>query len=240
MGRTVYQAKSDSQTKERLGKFVRTLGYTGRLSDFVDVPEQTHKVVSVPLTVSQKKAIQEAKLEWPDPLVLLGKKHQIEQGVLKGDKFNQSGRFDENKTEVLLDLQKEFGKILVFAKYKDQIDHIAKQFAKECTVYTLTGDTKDRKALMEMAEKDDTCIVIAQSSISAGYELPSFRCTVYCSIDFSVVSYIQGLGRTLRINNLQKNLYVYLLCGEIDKKIYESVVINKVDFNEKMYAETRS
>lgn len=88
---------------------------------------------------------------------------------------------------------------------------------------------------MTMAEQVTPCMVIAQSGISAGYELPSFRCTIFASMDYSIVNYTQALGRTLRINNLQKNLYVYLLAGEIDKAIYKAIE-NKEDFNEAIYS----
>ena len=54
-------------------------------------------------------------------------------------------------------------------------------------------------------------------------------------MSYSYVDYAQALGRTLRINNLQKNLYVYLLAGEIDKAVYKAIE-NKGDFNEAIYA----
>lgn len=233
--REIYMTKKDEDSQDKLGKLVQSIGYTGRLSDFADVPEQTHRVVNVPLSKEQVYRLSGIGMEYPDPLVLVGKRHQIEQGVLKGDEYNLSEKFPTGKIDVIEDLYHEFGKVLVFAKYTEQIEQIAEHFEAICPVYTLTGSTKDRGVVIEAAECSSKCIVIAQASVSAGYELPSFRCTIFASMDFSVVSYIQALGRTLRINNLQKNLYIYLLSGDIDKRVYKSVVENKMDFQEAIY-----
>lgn len=234
-GREIWSPRSNTMTKKRLGKAVNKLGYVGKLEDFVDVPEQTYITKHVGLTSAQEKRLRELHLEYPDPIVLIGKKHQVEQGVLAGDQFNDPEEYKENKTEAIIDLYEEFGKVLVFAKYIAQITLLERKLREHgINVYVLTGQTKDRLRLMEEAEGTSKCVVIAQSSISAGYELPSFRCTVFASMDYSVVSYIQALGRTLRINNPAKNLYVFLQSGEIDKRIYKSVVENKMDFHEKM------
>lgn len=234
--REIWSPRKHTAIQERLGIAVQKLGYTGRLSDYVDVPEQTHKVIEVPLSKEQIAKIKELPSDFPDPIVLIGKKHQVEQGVLAGDEFSAPQSFPTNKMDIIDDLHEEFGKVLVFAKYTAQIEAIASHFAKKTKVLTLTGATKDRGGLMAEAESLDNCIVIAQSSISAGYELPSFRCTIYASESYSYVDHDQSLGRTLRINNLQKNLYVYLVAGEVDKAVRAAIEL-KGDFNEKIYAE---
>ena len=178
-------------------------------------------------------------LDYPEPIVLLGKKHQIENGILTGDEFNKAEFIKDNKLEVIEELTYEYSKILIFAKYKLQIQKIKEYFEKKgIKIFTLTGDTKDRGTLMKEAETSEKCIVISQSNISAGYELPSFRCTIYASQEFSHVNDIQSRGRTLRINALNKNLYVYLSSGEIDKAVNKSLEI-KEDFSLAIYANKR-
>lgn len=234
--REIYMAKKDETSQDKLGKLVQSMGYTGRLSDFADVPEQTHRVVNVPLTPMQVQKLKELPIDFPDPLVLIGKKHQVEQGVLKGNEYEKSKKFLTGKLEVIEDLYEEFKKILIFAKYKEQIEIIVDHCDNRgIPIIILTGETKNRGELISHAEQFDNCIFIAQASISAGYELPSFRCTIYASQSYSYVDYAQSLGRTLRINNLQKNLYVYLLSGEIDKAVYKALE-NKGDFQEATYA----
>lgn len=218
--------KKTNEAKERLGAYVQRMGYTGKLEDWFDVPQQTHKVVQCEMNASQKKAIDALPLNYPDPLVLCGKVHQVEQGP--------------SKIQAIEDLQEEFGKVLVFARYINQIHTIEEHFKKKkIPTYVLTGGTKDRFTLLSKAEKDTACVFIAQSQISAGWELPSVRCTIYASQDWSVVNHTQSLGRTLRANALAKNLYVYLISGEVDNLVYKAVE-EKVDFSERIYAEKRS
>lgn len=236
-GREIWSPKVTTLLKERLGKAVQGLGFTGRLEEFIDVPEQTFVEKHIPLTSKQIQRIKELRIEYPEPIVRVGKQHQIEGGTLKGDRFNESEVFDTGKLEALEDLHAEYSKLLVFCKYTEQIELIANHFRKQkVTVLTLTGATRDRLSLITQAEELSNCIVAAQTSISAGYELPSYRCTVYYNESYSTVDAQQSLGRTLRINNPQKNLYVYLLSGDVDKGVRKALAI-KEDFNEKIYAE---
>ena len=233
--REIYIARKDEDSQNELGLLVQSCGYTGRLSDFADVPPQTHRVVNVSLSKEQVAKLKGLPIDFPDPLVLVGKKHQVEQGVLKGNEFEDSVTFPTGKLDIIEDLYHEFGKVLVFAKYTEQIALIEAHMIQFCPVFTLTGATKDRGEVIALAEKVSNCVVIAQASVSAGYELPSFRCTIYTSQSYSYVDYAQSLGRTLRINNLQKNLYVYLLSGDIDRAVYKALE-NKGDFQEATYA----
>lgn len=233
--REIWTPRKDSETKDRLARAVQSLGYVGRLSDFADVPEQTHITKHTPLTSQQEKALKELPMLYPDPIVLIGKKHQVEQGVLTGDEFSVSQAFETGKIEAILELKEEYEKILVFAKYTLQIELIASELTRAgIKVYTLTGATKDRGAMIKEAEESDNCVVVCQSQISAGYELPSFRCTVFASESWSYVDCEQAIGRTLRMNRLEKNLYVYLVSGTIDKAVREALFTKK-DFSERVY-----
>lgn len=233
--RNIWMVRKDQGTKDRLGRAVQKLGYTGRMSDYFDVPQQTFIVKKVPLTKSQEDRLKTISLEFPDPLVLVGKRHQIENGVLKGDEFTQSETFETGKLEAIGDLMSEYPKVLVFAKYTEQIELIKKYVEDQgVPVFTLTGATKDRGELLTKAESLPECVVVAQASISAGYELPSFRCTIYASQDYSHTNKEQSQWRTLRANNLDKNLYVYLLSGKVDNGVYEALE-NKSDFHEAIF-----
>ena len=233
-GRDIWQAKKDKATKERLGKAVQKLGYTGKLSDWFDVPDQTHKEVACELTKEQSKAIGNLWLKYPDPLVLLGKTHQVENGVLMED-LEATLYFKNDKIERILELMEEFPKVLIFAKYKAQIEQIRRALQDAgIDTYVLTGETRDRKTLIADAEASERCAFIAQSQVSAGYELPSFRCTIFASMSYSHVDLMQAQGRTLRANKLAKNLYVYLFAGEIDHAVW-TALSHKQDFNEAIY-----
>lgn len=235
-GREVWTARSDSKSKDDLGKLVRKIGYTGRLEDYFDVPEQTYKTIHLNLTAEQKKRIKETALEWPDPLVRFGKILQIENGLLTGDEFNRGEFFENEKLNTIFDLALEFPKLVVFARFTNQINKIQWELdQKGYNVMVLTGDTKNRGDLIRKANESEACIFLCQSQISAGWELPTFPVMVFASLTYSVVDRIQAEGRILRANALKKNLYITLVArGGADEAVYKSIE-NKKDFDERIY-----
>lgn len=235
-GREVYAPRGDSKTKDRLAKMVRELGYTGRLEDFFDVPEQTFRTFHVELTPAQQARIGALKLEFPDPLVLIGKRHQVENGVLAGDEYTDGETYPNAKIDRLLELAEEFPRMVVFAKYRAQIGAIAASLeAAGHKTFILTGDTKDRGALLLEANRAKSGVFIAQAQISAGWELPEYPCMVFASRTYSFVDYSQALGRIQRANNIKKNLYINLVVkGGIDEAVDKSLA-NKADFDARIY-----
>jgi predicted helicase len=78
-------------------------------------------------------------------------------------------------------------------------------------------------------------VVIAQSSVSAGYELPSFPCVVFASLSGSLVDLEQAKGRVQRLGKLKKNLYVFMVVkGGVDEARYKAN-IDKQDFFEHLF-----
>jgi len=234
--RNIYTPRSNPQIKEDLAKLVKKLGYVGRLEDYYDIPEQTYITESIALTTEQKKAIKDIKLEYPDPLVQTGKIHQIEQGVLKGDEYSKGQRIKDNKVDRILELSQEFPKMIVFARYTDQINKIAEAIGDKA--YTLTGQTKNRGELMSSLKKKDKYVFIVQASMSAGWELPDCPCIIFVSKDYSFVNHDQALGRVQRANHIKKNVYITLVTEgkSIDKAVLKAVE-NKIDFSEHVYCE---
>lgn len=235
-GREVWSPKTDDVTKDRLAAAVQKLGYVGRLDDWFDVPAQMYKNEYVDLTPVQKKRIREAKLEWPEPIVQLGKVHQIENGVLSGDEYTASEPFPNEKLNRIFEYHEEFPKMIVFAKYTAQIQSIVTECDKRSIpVLALTGATKDRGELLAKANALDSCIFVVQSQISAGWELPSYSLMIFASMTYSVVDRLQAEGRILRANALKKNLYITLITrGGVDEAVAKSIA-NKQDFSERVY-----
>lgn len=244
--RQIYIPRKDEASKQALANLVKTFGYTGSLNDFVDVPEQTDKTVYVDLTEPQKTALKELSVTEADALVRGSRSRTIENGVLYGKSVVKTGPvtdqlvdrtilYPSKKIDYIVERALEFPKLLIFANYIAQINAIADILRAEgYQVLTLTGATKDRKTLVEEAEKSEACIVIAQSSVSSGWELPSFPCVVFASLSWRVVDHIQARGRVLRMNKLKKNLYIYLVVkGGKDDDCYKSIMSGN-DFIEKM------
>lgn len=244
-GREVWRPKTDDETKDRLAKCVRGLGYTGRLDTFFDVPVQTFRTIHIELTEKQKKRIKDMTTEYPEPIVRVGKIHQIENGVLSGDEFNKPESFENGKIERLLELSDEFSRMVVFAKYKAQIAQIASALRdKGKKVLILVGETKERGNVIVDANTSPDCVLIVQAQISSGWQVGKtdehpeyfdYNCMVFASMDYSVINRIQGEGRILRSDNLKKNLYINLTVkGGVDEAV-ERCIANKQDFDERIY-----
>jgi len=235
-GRQVFSPKTDDETKEKLAELVRKLGYVGRLEDYFDVPDQTYRTVYVDLTPKQKARIKEMSFEYPEPIVRVGKIHQIENGILLGDEFSLPEYFDNGKIETLKELALEFPKMIIFAKYTLQIAQIEQELSKAgYRVITLTGSTTNRGEVIARANGANECIFLVQAQISAGWELPAFPVMVFASRTYSFVDYYQAIGRIQRANNIKKNLYINLVVkGGVDEAV-DKCISMKQDFNEKLY-----
>ena len=236
-GREVWVPKSDSATKDKLAGVVRELGYIGRLQDFFDVPDQTFKTEYVELTSYQKDRVKELALEYPEQIVRIGKRHQVENGILTGDEFGGPAYFHSVKIDRILDYATEFPRMIIVVKYRAQITAIQEALTKAgyCT-WTLTGDTKDRGGVIKQANELDG-VLIVQAQISAGWEVPNTPVMIFASRTYSFVDYDQALGRIQRANNIKKNLYINLVVkGGIDEAVDRSLA-NKQDFNERLYTE---
>jgi len=236
-GRDVWVPKKDDETKDTLAKIVQKLGYVGQLSDWFDMPDINYKTHYVKLTIEQKKALKEVVLDFPDPLVQCGKRHQIENGVLAGDEFNKPEAFKNEKIDKILDYSIEFPRFIIWARYTAQIEAI--RLAIESTgkkVLVLQGATKNRQEVLDEARNSKECVLICQSQLSMGWELPEYDVMVFASLDYSIVNKIQSDGRILRANALgNKKLYITLVAkGGVDEAVYKSI-LNKKDFSERIY-----
>jgi SNF2 family DNA or RNA helicase len=244
--RQVWIPRKDEASKQALADLVKTFGYTGSLNDFFDVPEQTHKEVHIDLTEPQKKAMKDLSHNEADPLVRRARERTIENGVLYGKSAVKINALEEQlvdrtilypsgKIDYIVERAIEFPKLLIFAYYKAQINAIADKLKEEgYKVMTLTGETKDRSFMEKVDQSNEPCIIIAQSNISEGYQLPSFPCVIYASKSWRWVYYEQSLGRVLRSDNLKKNLYIHLIVkGGPDEDCHKAVM-SGMDFQEKL------
>ena len=239
--REVYSPRSTPQNKDLLAKLVKSLGYVGRLDDFFDVPEQIWKTDYVELTAKQEARIKRLPIEFPDPLVCTGKRHQVENGVLSGNEYSESEFFENGKIEKILDYAIEFPRIVVFAKYRAQIEQITEALRKaKKKVLVMTGDTKDRGALLVEAAERKECVFVCQAQISAGWELKEYPVMIFASRSYEWVHFEQAKGRIQRADRIKKNLYIKLIArakNSVDDAI-DFALENKQDFDERLYTKT--
>jgi hypothetical protein len=246
--RQVWLPRKDEATRQRLALNVQKLGYTGALQDFMDVPEQTHIEIDIPLSDEQKTAIRELEQEEADPLVRRSRMRTIENGVLYGKKVESVSEkedrmvkdtrlFKNGKIEYIIERAEEFPKLFVFAAYTAQVEAIASALRKEGhEVRTVRGDTPDRGTIFEEMEAMERGIVVVQSQICEGYRVPSAPCMIFASKSNRYVHFQQGVGRIIDGQHLKKNLYIHLIVrGGADHDCHKAIM-SGADFQEKLSA----
>lgn len=246
--REIWLPRKDEATQQRLALAVQGLGYTGGLQDFVDVPEQTHQTIRIPLHDEQKKALKALEEDEADPLVRRSRMRTIENGILyskaiesvsdKEDRlYAYTKEFRNGKLEYILDLAEtgEFKKMFIFAAYTAQVKRIALELEiAGHQVRTVTGDTKDRGTVFKEMEAMESGIVVVASQICEGYRVPSAPVMIFASKSNRFVAYDQGKGRILDSQHLKKNLYLHLVVpGGADEDCHNTIMSGQ-DFQEKL------
>lgn len=246
--RQIWLPKKDEATRDRLALNVAKLGYTGSLSDFMDVPEQTHLDVEIPLSDEQKSAIQDLEETEADPLVRRSRIRTIENGILYGKKIEaisdkedimvkDTKYFKNGKIDYILDRAEEFSKLFIFAAYTAQV--FAIRDALRAAGYDAIGvwgqmTEKDRASIFDEMERLENGVIVVAAQICEGYRVPSAPCMIFASKSNRFVHYDQGKGRILDSQHLKKNLYIHLIVpGGADEDCHKSIK-SGVDFMEKL------
>lgn len=214
---------------------IDSIGYTGSLQDWFDVPPQIFKTHYVGITKAQEASYAALRTYYPDPIIQIGKRQRLEQGLFEEPIIEDSIPsvkklfVDENKSEAIEGYLQEFKKVVVFCRYVDQMELYRQKFEGKTKVFVMNGATKNRADVLQEARECDECLFIVQCQISAGWELADFPCMIFASLDYSFVNYDQAIGRILRGNNLKRNLYVFLIAGDGDERV-QKAVLNKEHF----------
>jgi hypothetical protein len=232
----IYAVKKYYGIEDDVAKIVNKLGYTGTLSDWNDVPEQTYVTKKVDLTESQKRHLKDMVLDYPEKATQNGKRHQIENGVLLGDEYTEDIYIKDNKVEAIRDYAIQFNTMIVVVKWTSHIKKLKEDFPD---AYVLNGQTKNRGELMKSLKEKDKYILIVQAGISKGWELPKCQAVIFVSNDYKWEDYNQMQGRVQRGNNIKKNVYINILTNykdSMDQRVLKALERGD-DFNEKLYTQ---
>lgn len=225
--------------EDELARHVKEIGDVVDINECADVPDQVIETVNFTTNKKQKKLIDEVKKTEANPVVKFTKLHQIENGTLKGDEYNEDKFVSADKHEYLLELIADNPKIAVFCRYNLQIDSLhslIKSKLKGKLVYIIRGEVKNRDEIVQQIEASEDCVVLINASCSEGYELPSIGVIVFASLSFSYKDYKQAKGRFLRINKLKKNVFIHLVNSwSVDAAVMDSIM-KKQDFDIAIYA----
>lgn len=214
---------------------VSQIGDVVHLQDCADIPEQVFETEEFGLSDAQ--LTKKLSIADTNPIVRFTRHHEIENGFLKSDGYEEDWFTPSQKEDRILALVEEHPKIIIVCRYHGQLARL-EALIKEVSphpVFVIHGGVKDRDTVVRMAESADGGVVLIQAACSEGYELPSYPVMVFASLDFSYVNYKQMLGRILRINKLKKNVYLHLVSNGIDKAVYDAIM-KKQDFDIAIYA----
>lgn len=222
--------------EEEMKRYINEIGRTMKLEDCFDVPEQIFEVEYYAPTKEQEAAIKLMKENESDPIVRIIKNHQIANGTLKGNEFEPTQYFAADKNDQIVSYAEEHPKLIVFCRYNAHLDllhRILTQKGIPCRI--INGSVKDKESIFREAEAAPRMVMLINSMVSVGYELPSFDLMIFASLSFSYVDYVQACGRILRANALKKNVYKVLITkGTLDEAVYASVK-KKEDFSAELY-----
>lgn len=244
--RVVYAPNRGRIYMGMLAEFTQRIGQVLRLEDIKDVPEQTYRTEYFEPTAAQKALYKELPTRFTDQSSLRTKRHQVDNGVLYEDVFNEKTKkvqrevqfVDNAKIDYILERAVEFPKMVIFANYIHQVEEIARALIKdERIVYTLTGATKDRKKVLEEAEAAESAYVVAQASVSSEWEFKSCPVVIFASLSNKSIDYIQGQGRVQRYDAVKHNLYIHLITDyrdSVDRRWFDTIMSGR-DFNEALY-----
>jgi superfamily II DNA or RNA helicase len=229
--------------EEELAELVKKIGDVVHIDECVDVPDQVFETRVFKTNKKQEKLMKDISLKETNPVVKFTKFHQIENGSLKGDEYNENVFIEADKHDHILELARENKKLAVFCRYNLQIDSLyslIQSQLKDKLVYIIRGDVNNRDEIVQAVEKAEDCVILINSACSEGYELPSIGVVVFASLSFSFKDYVQAQGRFLRINALKKNVFIHLINeGSVDEAVFESIS-NKQDFDLAIYAKNNN
>lgn len=172
------------------------------LKDCIDnVPPVTETIVKTPCGAFV------APLE-TEPTALFVAEHRWEQ---------------KNKVKAILEIAKEYRKVLVVAHYVEQVESLAQELSKDRETFMVHGGVDDQESILKKANEVDECFLVCQASLGSGFDANTFSCVVFASMSYAVRNYIQMTYRVRRIHDLHPVQMYYLLGGRCDKAVFENV-----------------
>lgn len=133
----------------------------------------------------------------------------------------------KNKAKKIIEIAKEYRKVLVVAYYREQVQELTKVLARDRSTFTIYGGVKDQESVIQQAQESDECFFIVQASIGSGFDADQFSCVIFASQAYGVQRLVQMKWRTQRIKNLHPVIYYYLIGGRCDEAVKDSVDAGK-------------
>jgi len=226
----VWKDKTDKKTEARLIKYLQKIATLVSQEEVYKVPPQTEYPHLIPYTDALRAKIKEAIDGEVEHIVIWTKTHRAEQDF---------------KPEKALELVKKYKRVILVARYNDDIAEYKKRLEGVPNVFILSGKIKNRKDVLAVIKNShdmlkkmktmDRYILIVNSAISEGYNLPHTEAIIYSSLDFSIKNKTQMDGRALRMDAPKPtDIHVLVAKGGSDENVYNSIKRKKT-FNRALF-----
>lgn len=131
----------------------------------------------------------------------------------------------KEKLEHILEIGKEYRKVLVVVYYQEQIGELEKSLKKHRETFSIHGkvSTEKQEDIIAQAQESDECFFIVQAGMGAGFDGDSFSCVVFASMSYAVRDFVQMKFRVRRIHNLHPVAFYYLIGGRCDESVLDNV-----------------
>lgn len=232
--------------EKEIAAYINFLGKSVEIEKCVDMPEKVLIEEYFELTAEQKREYKNINeelvltrnLKWHQ--ICGGTLHDREVDLTTGEVIRDENLFFQSqKLSRVVELCEEHNKIFIVCKYQNEVDYIAKTLSdklKDRTIMTFTGkNSAERPERARMTDNLSECIIIANAACSAAYECSTVPLMVFYSYDFSLVNYIQMIGRIRRISNPAPRTYLSLIIKDsIDEEVFKCIQ-GKKDFDAAIY-----
>jgi superfamily II DNA or RNA helicase len=166
-----------------------------------DVPSKTSE------TIKLKAEPYKSTEEW-EPTKAFFEEHRHEQ---------------KNKLKHVLEIAKNYRKVLVVAYYVEQVESLAKELSKDRQTFMVHGGTKRQEEILKEANTVDECFLVCQASLGSGFDANTFSCVIFVSMSYAVRDFVQMGYRVRRIHDLHPVKFYHLVAGRCDKAILDNV-----------------
>ena len=228
---------------EELRAKIARRGYRLMKTDCLDLPEKTYQDIRVPIEGEQKRLYramaeefravldemsdEQVAAEATNVLSQMLRCHQITSGIL-GTPEGPVWMADNAKLKVLNDLLDgplEDKKVIVFCRYREEIQQIAQSFENRNPVMIVGGMAPwKRQDAVSAFQNDPSCTLFVGQIQTAGFglTLTASQDVVFFSRDFSLESYLQAQDRAHRIGQTGTVTIMNLIAKDtIDELIAE-------------------
>jgi SNF2 family DNA or RNA helicase len=126
-------------------------------------------------------------------------------------------------------------KVVIFARFTAEINEIARRMEQAGMVaLTLTGKTKNKgDTVKQFQENEAIKVLICQIKVGGvGITLTAASVVIFYSLSFSLIDYLQAIGRTHRIGQKLRCLYLFLVAKNTIDEYILAAVKDKRDFAE--------